>query len=291
MRKYKRARYGIAEWYGEPFATMSSARRRALAAIALGQGEVPRCPFQREHVDCSKEGGMCSMQAYQPNPAPDLSDRIGEPTGPPVIMCPKRFDQDDIIPKWLARIAGFRQVFIAREIPFMWNTRNDKAAGRIDIVLSEDNVASQWFGLEIQAVYFSGDGMEGDFEALRQDTGHLPPMAAGRRRPDWRSSGAKRLMPQLEVKVPTLRQWGKKLAVAVDRRFFDYIGGPSHRPSHDINEGDILWLVVQVSDRYELKQAHWEVLSLEESSRKLLAATTVKREEFEEVLRSKLHPL
>jgi len=35
----------------------------------------------------------------------------------------------------------------------------------------------------------------------------------------------------------------------------------------------------------------WEVLSLEASSKKLLAAETVRREEFEATLRSKLRPL
>lgn len=28
------------------------------------------------------------------------------------------------------------------------------------------------------------------------------------RRPDWRSSGAKRLSPQLEAKSPVMRRWG-----------------------------------------------------------------------------------
>ncbi len=231
------------------------------------------------------------MQTYRPYLGNHLSDRIGERAGPPVIMCPKRFDQNDIVPKWLARIVGFQQVFLAQEVPFMRSPDTGQAAGRIDIVLSGNSTASRWFGLEIQAVYFSGKGMARDFEVFHHDTGRLPPMPTTVRRPDWRSSSAKRLMPQLEIKAPTLRRWGTKLAVAVDVPFFEAIGGVSSRPSHDINEGDIVWLVVQVSDRYELEQVHWEVLSLEESSSKLLAAETVKREEFEEILRSKLRPL
>ena len=95
-------------------------------------------------------------------------------------------------------------------------------------------------------------------------------------------------MPQLEVKAPTLRRWGKKLAVSVDLPFFMAIGGPSEQPSHDINEGDILWLVPQIDQKRGLIRHHWEVLSLEASSHKLLSATPVKREEFETDLRSKL---
>ena len=98
-------------------------------------------------------------------------------------------------------------------------------------------------------------------------------------------------VPQLQIKAPTLRRWGTKLAVAVDRPFFEAIGGPSQKPSQDLDEGDIIWLVPQISDEYQLEASHWEVLSLEDSSDKLLAAKTVKRGEFEEALRAKLQRL
>ena len=74
-------------------------------------------------------------------------------------------------------------------------------------------------------------------------------------------------------------------------RFFHAIGGPSQKVNQDLNEGDIIWLVPQISDEYRLEAVHWEVLSLEDSSDKLLAAKTVKRREFEEALRAKLQPL
>lgn len=285
-------RYGIAEWYGEPFPDMMPERRREFAAVALGLGEViPRCPFQKGNVRCGKKGGVCSIQTYRPGLAGQQEDRIGGRSGKPVITCPKRFDQDDIVPRWLGEIVGFQQIFMAQEVPFMRSPSTGRPAGRIDLVLSGNSDASKWFGLEIQAVYFSGDSMRDDFRVLLHDSEEPPPMPASVRRPDWRSSSAKRLMPQLEVKAPTLRRWGTKLAVAVDVPFFDAVGGPSEKASRDTNEGDIIWLVLQVSDKYKLESTHWEVLSLEESSEKLLAAKTVRRKEFEEVLRSKLRPL
>lgn len=285
-------RYGIAEWYGEPFANMLPERRREFAAVALSLDEViPKCPFQQGNVKCSKKGGVCSIQTYRPGLAGQREDRIGEQSGTPVITCPKRFEQNDIVPRWLGEIVGFQQIFMAQEVPFMRSPSTGRPAGRIDLVLSGNSAASKWFGLEIQAVYFSGEGMRDDFRLLLHDREELPPMPTSVRRPDWRSSSAKRLMPQLEVKAPTLRRWGTKLAVAVDVPFFDAIGGPSGKASHDTNEGDIIWLVLQVSDEYKLESIHWEVLSLEDSSEKLLAAKTVKRKEFEEALRSKLRPL
>lgn len=152
-----------------------------------------------------------------------------------------------------------------------------------------------WHGLEIQAVYFSGQGMTSEFEALRNDTVDPPPFPSAVRRPDWRSSSAKRLMPQLEIKAPTLRRWGAKLAVAVDRPFFNAVGGSSNRPSHDLNKGDIIWLVTRLERAatgiWQLARDHWEVLTLEDSNQRLQAAETVSRESFETALRSRLRPL
>lgn len=85
------------------------------------------------------------------------------------------------------------------------------------------------------------------------------------------------------------------MAVAVDRPFFDAIGGPSSSPSQDLGDGDILWLVPELiragNEGFVLTRGHWEVLTLEESSQKLLAAETIKRETFEEMLRARLTPL
>ncbi len=98
-------------------------------------------------------------------------------------------------------------------------------------------------------------------------------------------------MPQLQIKAPTLRRWGTKLAVAVDLPFFNAIGGPSDNPSRDLDDGDIVWLIPRIDGDFRLVAHHWEVLSLEASSDKLLSAETVRRREFEEALRAKLEPL
>ncbi len=178
----------------------------------------------------------------------------------------------------------------------MRGTGTDRPAGKIDLVVAKMSSGGlQWYGLEVQAVYFSGQGMESEFVSMRDDDHRKPPFPNAVRRPDWRSSSAKRLMPQLQVKVPTLRRWGSKMAVAVDRPFFQSIGGPSPAPSRDLNDGDIIWLVPGLSrnneGRYQLSREHWEVLTLEESSKKLLAAETVQRKTFEQALRNKLEPL
>ncbi len=290
-------RYGIAEWYGHSLSDLTSDTCRSLATKALAEDrEVPPCPFQTNQPPCRKRGGVCSLIRYKQND----KGRIDASEGSPVIVCPARFEEGQLLVRWLADIVGFRprDTRLAREVPFMESTSTGKPAGKIDLVVARSSArALKWFGLEVQAVYFSGQGMRSEFVALRDWTNSLepPPFPGATRRPDWRSSSAKRLMPQLQIKVPTLRRWGSKLAVAVDRPFFDAMGGPSPVPSHDLNDGDIVWMVPALLPNnrggYRLSEGHWEVLTLEESSRRLLAATTISRGAFEKTLQDKLQAL
>ena len=270
------SRYGIAEWFGCPFKMLAPVQRQAFARAALKQIAAPPCPFQAENPPCSKKGGVCSIQSGENDP---------------VITCPRRFEQGNLLPLWLAKIVGFQDVYLAHEVPFMRSPSTGRAAGRIDLVVAGNNKASDWFGLEIQAVYFSGGGMEADFRPSLESEERDPPSSTAVRRADWRSSSAKRLMPQLQVKGPTLRRWGTRLAVAVDYPFFEAIGGPSDNPSCDLDDGDIVWLVPWLDEDCRLRCGHWEILSLEASSDKLLAADTIKRTEFEKSLRDKLEIL
>ena len=288
-------RYGIAEWFGSPLVALSPEERMKVASSALGQERPLPCPFKPGLPSCSKAGGVCSIQLYDEGP----NGRMGDSLGVPVITCPTRFEQDHLLVRWLAEIVGFSpdEAKIAREIPFMQSLTTDKPAGKIDLIVAKTvGDRLEWYGLEIQAVYFSGQGMSSQFEILAADEETIPPYPNHTRRPDWRSSSAKRLMPQLQVKVPTVRRWNSKIAVAVDSPFFDSIGGPSDHSTQDINDGDIIWLVPELSwddieGRFRLSRGHWEVLTLEDTNNKLLSARTVARDSFENILRERLSSL
>ena len=224
------SRYGIAEWYGQPFLNLAPDARRQLAATATeGDRETPPCPFQKNRPPCRKHGGVCSLHRYEK----DQDGRLGSPFGDPAIVCPARFEEKQLLVGWLAEIVGFspEEAMTAREVPFMRGTGTDKPAGKIDLVVAKTaNGGFHWYGLEIQAVYFSGKGMSSEFVRLRDDHHPKPPFPDAVRRPDWRSSSAKRLLPQLHVNVPTMRRWSSKMAVAVDRQFFESeIGRASSR--------------------------------------------------------------
>ena len=282
------SRYGIAEWFGLSLTSLTPTQRQDLAQAALGNAPPLPCPFQANQPPCRKSGGVCSLELY----GEGENGRIGEPEAAPVIICPARFEQDRMIIRWLAEIVGFQpdETMMAREIPFMQSISTNKPAGKIDLVLGR-TVADRldWYGLEIQAVYFSGHGMPSQFDILSCDNEATPPYPDKVRRPDWRSSGAKRLMPQLQVKAPTVRRWQTKMAVAVDQPFFASMGGPSPNPSQDVNDGDIIWLVPELvrnndNGHYQLTRGHWEVLTLEQSTDKLLGSRPITRDTFEETL-------
>ncbi|WP_419915094.1 NotI family restriction endonuclease [Hoeflea sp.] len=114
--------------------------------------------------------------------------------------------------------------------------------GRIDMVLAKSNAPKdhpmQWCAVEVQAVYFSGNKMSVEFDSLIASKG-VAKMPVENRRPDYRSSGPKRLMPQLQIKVPTLRRWGKKMVVVVDASFFESMGEMA--TVNELSNSDIVW--------------------------------------------------
>lgn len=279
-------RYGIAEWYGQPFTDLSPARRSGFASLALGDTRSqPPCPFQEGHPPCSRSGGVCSIQRYA-----DDDGRIGSPDGPPVSTCPRRFEESQLLVHWLAEIAGFDggEAMVAREVPFM-----RFAEPTLNLVLARTaNGWLNWHALDVQSASISGAGMYSQFESLRDDRHARAPFPDADRQPDWASVRATLLL-KTGVKTRLLR-WSQQTAVAVDRPFFDAIGGPSPSFSRDLGDGDIVWLVPEIArteEGFALARGHWEVLTLEASGEKLLAAETVKREAFEEALRARLKPL
>ena len=261
-QKDQTPRFGIGEWFGKSLTEMSSAERRMLAIEVLkpkSHRVKMACPFQarKSGAVCAKDGGVCSLRLYSRG----MHDPTGRAMGIPAdgsqgemrATCPYRFhDRLDVF-SWVGEvILADPDPVLVGEVGFLEaGATTDNAGGddvgRIDMVLVKNEavagVPMAWAALEIQAVYFSGDAMRGEFEAFADPSVDWVVFPAGRRRPDYRSSGPKRLMPQLQIKVPTLRRWGKKMAVVVDRAFFDSIGEMDDVA--DISNADIAWFVVR----------------------------------------------
>ncbi len=288
QRPDRSQRFGIGEIFGRSADRIPADERREL--VKLRRGAKP-CPFREGRRDCIKNGGVCSLRLY--SDAEGTARRVEGPEGRLRVTCPYRFHQSGDIFQWVGEtLLGASSPILVREVGFLQSDIGSDV-GRIDMVLAEEGLAGtlEWCALEIQAVYFSGDELGAEFRRIQEQQGPELPYPAGRRRPDYRSSGPKRLMPQLQIKVPTLRRWGKKMAVLVDRPFFDATGRMAET-SH-ISNGDIVWFVVRLEEvrnggEHRLVRDGVHVTTLEHATEGLTGGTPVSKDEFEERIRNKI---
>lgn len=189
----------------------------------------PFCPFRQSA--CTKQGivsplGICSF-----------SD--GKTA---TITCPVRFLDRQRLFVDAARLAfgNYRPCIAVPEVRLLDvpGPERSRKIGKVDflLVLLDGDQAIDFAALEIQAVYISGRSIRPAFDHYLMD-GSLRNDAA--RRADFRSSAQKRLMPQLALKVPIFRRWGKRFFVAVDSTFFGTL--PNIRTQTQGN-AEVTWL-------------------------------------------------
>jgi hypothetical protein len=206
------SRYGTGELYGFDFCALPPARIRELSSAPY---KSQPCPFKVAAPGefaprCNKKGGVCSLRVLEQS-----ADGRAEGKGEPVVTCPSRFLEGNLVAEWVGEtlLGTSRQVVIS-ELPFLMGEiqaeeGEEDAVGKIDEVLANaEGGTLRWCALEFQALYFSGKTMENDFKRMRDWAGPGVPFPAVQRRRDFRSSGPKRLMPQLQIKVPTVSRWG-----------------------------------------------------------------------------------
>jgi hypothetical protein len=314
-------RYGIAEWYGDLFRNLGDAERKFRAGVR--NWDMP-CPFMNQvptlgprsgKLCCNKPGGVCSLRNFH-----EPTGSGGElEFGPITATCPNRFLEAGTIVRHIGRVLlGTEQPLFAKELPFLRRPQNPAAysavadteaeqgppaagvedagsedVGRIDLVFVDPNDATNWCAVEMQAVYFSGGAMSDDFKAIKAFTGNGVPLPARARRPDFRSSGPKRLMPQLMIKVPTLRRWGKKMVVVIDEPFFEAMEGM--KGVDHVSNCDIVWVVVRFDENQEIGRAtlniaHTLYTTLEAAVTGLTAGRPTTLPEFEKKLSTRLAP-
>lgn len=292
MQQRVRRRFGIGEWYGQLLANMDFEQRAALARneqLPKANRQSQPCPFKGGV--CTKIGGVCSLRLYQEDANTHMAVPVAGPDGGLVTVCPHRFRQDGLIFRWIGEtLLGTNEPQIVGEIGFLEQIEGTDDVGRIDNVLVHPDIGTfRWCALEIQAVYFSGPGMLQEFRALGDATDAALPFPSAIRRPDFRSSGPKRLMPQLQIKVPALRRWGKKMVVVVDRKFFEALGAMDNVP--DVSNADIAWFVVDYEEqerRALLRPAFHRLTTLERAVEGLTGGRPVSLETFERRIREKL---
>jgi len=313
--------YGIAEWYGHRFINIPNAKRTEFLDINSKNvpcpfiGQVPALGPKSGKRNCNKRGGVCSLRNFQP--PLETGDDIT--FGPITATCPNRFLESGTIVEHIGReLLGSDRPHFAKEIPFLRRPKSPMAAqsaaeaeaetaeedaaeavtdpgqedvGRIDLVFVHPENREEWCAVEMQAVYFSGGAMSKDHEGIRIYNGNGVPMPGAARRPDFRSSGPKRLMPQLMIKVPTLRRWGKKMAVVIDKPFLDAMD--RMQEVDHISNCDIVWIVVSFDEGQEVGKAVLKIeqtlyTTLEDAVKGLTAGQPTTLPEFETKLSKSL---
>lgn len=159
------------------------------------------------------------------------------------VVCPHRFVEGNRVFFDAARLAfGIgKQCAAVPEVRVL--EVNDgvirKKIGKVDFLLVhvENQEVIDFAALEVQGVYMSGKSIRPAFDQYLK-TGEL--LETARRRSDFRSSGPKRLMPQLSLKVPIFRRWGKRFFVVVDSTFHAEL--PRIKEQAEGN-GEVTWLV------------------------------------------------
>lgn len=197
-------------------------------------------------------------------------------------VCPNRFEEGLGIYRWIGDvILGHRDAVPVGPVNF-------RDLGTIDnLIVVPSTVPLQWCAIEKQAVYFSGDSMKKDFRGIRLNEGPGLPFPSGKRRPDYRSSGPKRLMPQLQMKVPWFRRWGKKMAVVVDEDFFREVVGEV-KVVDEIPDCEVAWFVVKYGTKCELKRGSVHLTTLDDSAQSVVAGSGLGLADFEKRILSKL---
>ncbi|HEY3761351.1 MAG TPA: NotI family restriction endonuclease [Verrucomicrobiae bacterium] len=290
-------RYGTGELFGFDFTALSPERIRELSTTSHKLMDCPFKPIQpgKPIPKCNKKGGVCSLRQFSQN-----EERKVEGRGEPVTTCPNRFLEGNLVSKWVGEtLLGTANPVIISQLPFLMGEiqaeeeADQDAVGKIDEVLvNPEGQTLQWCALEFQAVYFSGSSMENDFKEMRNWTGPGIPFPKVQRRPDFRSSGPKRLMPQLQIKVPTISRWGKKMAVVIDWAFWESLG--TMREVKDLSNCEIVWFVVSFAPahngHFTLQRHETHFTTLDNAVEGLTGGTPMSLDRFEKQIRARLPP-
>lgn len=237
------SRNPLAEVFGYPVSSFST------EAINHRNGRL--CPFHNSAgLNCTKNSAIDPLGVCTVHDGSELA-----------ITCPVRFRQDQVIISDAAKFFFPNAKYYVALTEVRMDDKYGKSAGNIDIVLTEldeqGNIVD--FGaIEVQAVYISGNVSKA-FKHYIADPEARYGMewpANGYPKPDYLSSSRKRLAPQLIYKGGILHHWHKKMAVVVQKPFFDRL---PVMPTTEVVQADIAWMVYDlgldsISQRYKLEK-------------------------------------
>jgi hypothetical protein len=167
---------------------------------------------------------------------------LGDETAATTI-CPIRLQEDSRMFVDAGRLAfgSGQELVVVPEFKLLRIPETNKRIGKIDFVLAQldtNGKPTDFAALEVQSVYISGRSIRPAFNRYLK-TGEYD--AIQKNRPDFRSSAQKRLMPQLSLKVPVFRRWGKRFFVVTDAAFFEAM--PRIKTVPGAGNSEVTWLI------------------------------------------------
>ncbi len=203
------------------------------------------CPFNNKVPNCTKDKakdplGVCSI----------FDD------GKIIVTCPVRFRQNWIIADDAAAFFFPENAKWTSLAEVRLDDKDGRSAGNIDVVLvayDDAGKITDFGSVEVQAVYISGN-VRRPFEKYIENPKKFHDMkwdGPNYPRADFLSSSRKRLAPQLIYKGGIMNFWNRKMAVAVDRRFFASL---PDLPETTKDKADIAWMVYDLALNKKSKQ-------------------------------------
>ncbi len=272
-----RKKQPLAEVFGFPIDNPSKeADRCRKHRLCLFGNRVPNCTKDK----ANKPLGVCSIYDV----------------GAAVITCPVRFREGWIIAEDAASFffpPGAKWTTLTE---VRLKDKHGKSAGNIDVVLvSYDDTGrvTDFGALEVQAVYISGNVRNPFEDFISRPAGGSAFDWTGRPNyptPDYLSSSRKRLAPQLIFKGGIFKAWNKKIAVALNRGFYETL--PRLREVKS-SKADIGWFVYDLQkdeseNRYKLCRCKSIFTSFDESLEKITRSEPGDVAEFVEHLQEKV---
>ena len=245
------------------------------------------CPFNNKVPNCTKDKaknplGVCSI----------FHDSV------PVITCPIRFHEDWLITDDAASFFFKDTASWSSLTEVRLNDVHGKTAGNIDVVLvayDREGKIYDFGALEVQAVYISGNIRE-PFEYYIKDSRAHAQMdwtsQPNYPRPDYLSSSRKRLAPQLLFKGGILHSWGKRIAVVLNKSFFQTL--PKLKKVNK-SEAQVAWLIYELElinsnghERFTLKKVDQVYTEFEPALLSITTPVPGDVDDFIEMLQEKL---
>ncbi len=293
-----KSRYGINEWFGQDVTRLKKSQRAAYLALATDKATMQvACPFASSiarDATCSKPGGVCTIRKYEQH-----ANGVLASAETPVTVCPQRFLQDAALLRWAGSVMlGTSRPIIVEAIPFLAKISNSATEGNSDkvgpfdwVLIHQNNRSGlRWCAVGAHAVHFPEHAGTSEFQSWANAMAGVIPFPSVLRRPNYRSSGSKRLAPHLQENVPKLRKWGAQTAVIIDEHFFaqmSHVRALSGKTEDQLANADVVWLVARYKQG-KLIPGDVVYARLDDSIRALMAPRAVTQSTFEGLIRRAL---